>query len=236
MSEPESLFTKTLDFRCSDLGKEATLVLTFNSDDTPGIYKTVFPTALKVTTFLESGNFNFRFVYKSLLGFSRAQVSRGDVVEPPETSIPVGIGQETTLIKKDDAYEFSKPQSITMGTQIVAQNFTGEKQNIGVGFFADTPIDPPLTMLVFKGVGNTSNARIDFIPVLRVFIVTDFKQSEVMKNQVSTPALFNENLAELDDETVWRVTYDKATGEFKIKKDEEKSSPHEVEDEAKQDL
>jgi len=215
------VYTRSLDFRCNDLGKKAILVLTFNSDDIPDIYKTVFPTALKVTTFPESGNYNFKFKYKSLLGFTRAQVSRSDSVEPASTYIPVDVGHETTLTKEDDAYHFSKPQSITKDTQIVAENLTGEKQNIGVGFFADTPMDPPLTTLLFKGVGNKSSAQIEFTPVLRCFIVSGYKEGEVLKGPIGTP-LFSEDLSQLDEETVWRVTYDNATGEFTIKIKEDK--------------
>jgi len=40
-------FTRTLTFRSSELGTDATLVLTFNDDEIPGIYKTTFPTAFK---------------------------------------------------------------------------------------------------------------------------------------------------------------------------------------------
>ena len=40
-------FTATFNFRSNNLGKDSTLILTFNDDSTPGIFKDVFPTAFK---------------------------------------------------------------------------------------------------------------------------------------------------------------------------------------------
>jgi hypothetical protein len=36
-------FTRTLNFKCYDLGKDANFILTFDSEEIPGIYKDVFP-------------------------------------------------------------------------------------------------------------------------------------------------------------------------------------------------
>jgi hypothetical protein len=45
-------FSVTLHFRSKDLGKDSTLVLTFDDDKTiPGIYKDIFPTAFKYVCF-----------------------------------------------------------------------------------------------------------------------------------------------------------------------------------------
>jgi len=40
-------FAVTMNFRCKDLGKESTLVLTFDDEAIPGIFRDVFPTAYK---------------------------------------------------------------------------------------------------------------------------------------------------------------------------------------------
>jgi hypothetical protein len=40
-------FIRKLNFKSYDLGEKATLVLTFDSETIPGIYKDVFPTAFK---------------------------------------------------------------------------------------------------------------------------------------------------------------------------------------------
>jgi hypothetical protein len=40
-------FTRTLNFKSHDLGKRVVLILTFDSEKIPGIYKDVYPTAFK---------------------------------------------------------------------------------------------------------------------------------------------------------------------------------------------
>jgi len=208
-------FTRTLNFQVNNLGKEATLVLTFDDDKTPGIYKTVFPTALKVTSFAEKGNYNFRLVYHADLGFTRAQVA-GGIVEPASTYIPIDIGHKTTLTKHDNVYEFTNPAKIPKPKQIVAQNLSGEKEDIGVGFFDSSLEDPPSTVLVFPKVGNTSSTQCEFHPVLRGYIVSDYQESQLITGQVSSPVIFKENLTDLEPKTKWRLTYSNSNGEYHI--------------------
>jgi hypothetical protein len=64
-------FIRKLNFKSYDLGTKATLVLTFDSEKIPGIYKDVYPTA-------------FKCVYSSLLSqriqviFDQSHFVRGD--------------------------------------------------------------------------------------------------------------------------------------------------------------
>jgi hypothetical protein len=211
-------FIRKLNFKSYDLGVKATLVLTFNSDTIPGIYKDVFPTAFKVTSFGEKGGYGFQATYKAQLGFTRAQLTGDNKVEPASTYIPINVGEKTKLTKDGSTYSFSTPTDIKPSKQIVAQNDTRGRENIGVGFFVGSPENAPSTILFFKDVGSTSSAQVQFTPILRGYITTDYQETEILRGQVASPVLFNRDLTQLEEETTWKITYNAGSGVFQIEK------------------
>ncbi|KAM6494840.1 hypothetical protein JOM56_009463 [Amanita muscaria] len=213
-------FTRTLTFRSNKLGRDSVLVLTFDDSSIPGIYHTVFPTAFKVSAFGADGADEFTVTYKSQLGFTRAQIDGGTVV-PASTYIPINVGQKTVLTKRNDPaiYSFSIPEDIVPSTdQMVAQNNTDGKENIGVGFFT-RPDRGPSQMLVFEGVGSGSSVQSEFTPILGGYITSDYKETAILRGQISTPVLFKENLVKLPPLTNWRVEYNAGSGVYAIKRD-----------------
>ena len=40
-----------------------------------------------------------------------------------------------------------------------------------------------------------------------------------MRGQVTSPILFNENLTQLEESTIWRITYNAGSASFEIKKE-----------------
>jgi len=214
-------FTRTLTFRCKDLGRDSTLLLTFNDEAIPGMYRDVFPTAFKVAMFGATGSYEFKVVYNSEFGFTRAQIN-GGIVVPASVYTHIDVGQETTLTKKGSpaVYSFSKPQPIVPPTtEVVAINGTDTRENIGVGFF-DSPDGAPTAVLVFTNVGPASKVQPEFIPILRGYITPDYQEGEIMKGQITPPILFTENLVRLDQDTYWKLTYNEGTGVYKIVRDE----------------
>jgi len=210
-------FTRTLTFRSNNLGKDSTLVLTFDDMAIPRIYEDVFPTAFKVTAFGEEGFYEITVTYVAEFGFTRAQMT-GGVVVPASTNIHIDVGQQTTLTKRGspEVYSFSKPQSIVPPTdQMVAINGTDMRENIGVGFY-DRPDRAPITVLVFERVGSGSKVQTEFIPILGGYITSDYQGNVILKAPISTHPLFKENLVELDRDTYWRITYNKGSGAYKI--------------------
>jgi len=211
-------FIRKLNFKSYDLGTKATLVLTFDSEKIPGIYKDVYPTAFKVTSFGATGGYGFQATYKSQLGFTRAQISGENKVEPASTYIPINVGEKTKLTKDGNTYSFSTPTSIKPSQQIVAQNDAPGRENIGIGFFTSTPDYPPSTVLFFKDVGSTSSAQVQFTPILRGYITTDYQETEILRGQISSPVLFNRDLTQLEEESNWKITYNAGSGIFTIDK------------------
>jgi hypothetical protein len=211
-------FVRKLNFKSYNLGSKATLVLTFDDEKIPGIYKDVFPTAFKVTEFAATGAYGFQAKYKAQLGFTRAQISSDNKVEPASTYIPINVGEKTKLTKDGNSYSFSTPTDIKPSQQIVAQNEAPGRENIGVGFFVGSPEDAPSTILLFQGVGSTSSAQVQFTPILRAYITTDYQETQILRGQVTSPILFNRDLTQLEEETNWKITYNAGSGKFQIDK------------------
>jgi len=219
MSEP---FIRKLNFKSHNLGKKATLVFTFDSQRIPGLYKDVFPTAYKVTSFGEYGDFGFQLTYKSQLGFTRAQISGDNKVEPASTYIPINLGEKTKLLKDGNKYSFSAPADIRPSEQIVAQSEAPEGENIGVGVFDGSPGNPPSTVLVFKDIGlhsssSRSSAQLQFAPILRGYNITDYQETEIVRGQIPGN-IFDRDLTQLEEETDWKITFNAGSGIFYIDK------------------
>jgi hypothetical protein len=106
------------------------------------------------------------------------------------------------------------------------------------GFFTSTPDYPPSTVLFFKDVGygssfpsailfsflqptlhsSTSSAQVQFTPILRGYITTDYQETEILRGQIASPVLFNRDLTQLEEESNWKITYNAGSGIFTIDK------------------
>lgn len=89
------------------------------------------------------------------------------------------------------------------------------KEDIGVGFVEKEGKDPK-TALVWRGVGDQERLNVQFTPTLRGYIGTNYKENSLIKDQIETNRLFEENLAHLEENTSWVITYDHASGSFSI--------------------
>ena len=109
-----------------------------------------------------------------------------------------------------------------------------------LGYFAHTADYPPSALLFYKGVrygilfpsailtnlqlfvhSAGSSVQAKFQPILRAYIVSDFRENELLTRRVSSPVLFDYDLAALRGDTYLKLTYDQGTKEFKIVLDPE---------------
>jgi len=213
-------FVRNLVFRSRDLGRDSIFVLTFDDPRIPGIYNTVFPTTFKVTAFGLEGPYDFSVTYVQRLGVTRAVINRGLVV-PAATYTEINVGEKTELSKSGEPliYKFSTPQTISPPSKhYVATNTTNALENIGVGFF-ERADRAPAQILVFENVGAGSSAQFEFTPILRAYVTSDFKESAVLRAQMSSPVLFQENLVNLPENTDWMLIYNKNSGIYKVERD-----------------
>lgn len=66
--------------------------------------------------------------------------------------------------------------------------------------------------------GRSSNSfSIKFNPILSVYAVSDYQESEILRGEVNSPVLLRVNVAELPNGTnAWKLGYDFSTGKFRL--------------------
>ncbi|KAG2029946.1 hypothetical protein BDR03DRAFT_975278 [Suillus americanus] len=209
-------FVRKLSFESNDLGIDVDLLLTFDDQPIADLYKKYYPSAFAVRKFGAKGPFRADVIYRSQLAFTKVVISQ-DVIQSASTEVPINVGESTILTKEAEVYRFSDPKtdSLVPKKNIQCTNNAPFKEDIGVGFI-EKKGNAPKTALVWRGVGHGQKLNAEFTPVLRGYIGTDYQENSLIKGQVETDRLFEENLAALDEHTTWAITYDPSTGVLSI--------------------
>lgn len=205
-------FVRNLSFQTKDLGREATLLLTFDSD-VKGIYQTCFPAVCWLTTFGQTGSYRMHVTYTSQLAFSRPQVADGNIIDA-ETCMEINDSEKTTLTQKNCVFQFTNPVKGDPG-YLEIQNNTGSIQDITLGFMSPRDL-MPRPILYFKEVEDASNITTQFTPILRAYITSDYQHTTILQGAIDTPAIWEQNLAALSGSTTWNLKRDPSTGHYKI--------------------
>ncbi|KAG2140321.1 hypothetical protein BD769DRAFT_1662859 [Suillus cothurnatus] len=211
MSRP---FTRHLAIQSNDLGKEVTIMLAFINDNMQGLYQDCFPAVWNVSKFGKTGAYSFQVTYTNQLAFSKPQITTDGTFISAETSVQVNIGQKTTLTQNYDVYHFSPPQPGFPGF-VQAVNNTGIIQDIVVGFLNKGDFMPTPT-LYFDDVGDGSYITAQFIPVLRVYIMSDYQGTTILRDAIETPAIWTQDLTGLAEHTTWNLKRDAFSGRYTL--------------------
>ncbi|KAG2138695.1 uncharacterized protein EDB93DRAFT_1106270 [Suillus bovinus] len=207
-------FVKQLNFESNDLGIDFDLLLTFDDQSIPNIYQDYYPSAFVVRKFGADGHYRSSISFSSQSAFTKVDLSSG--VIQYVTGVAMQPGQTTTLTEEGDAYHFSTPQTNPAVTNIQCINNAPSEEDIGFGSIT-VDWNTANTALVWLGVGQGQTVNVEeFKPILRGYICTDFKENTLIKSPIETDRLFEQNLAALEDNTTWNITYDPATGVFSI--------------------
>ncbi|KAG1724084.1 uncharacterized protein EDB91DRAFT_144090 [Suillus paluster] len=206
------LFIRNLSFQCNDLGKESTLLLTFDAD-MKGLYQDFFPVVWRVSKFGKTGPYRMLATYTSQLAFSIPQVVSGNIVDA-ETCVKINDGEITTLTDVNDVFHFSPPKAGITGV-LQAANKTGAIQDMAIGFMNPGDLMPK-PALFFNEVGDGSNVTARFTPVLRAYITSDYQETAILRGAIDTPAIWSKNLAALPESTIWNLKRDPANGHYSI--------------------
>ncbi|KAG1778273.1 hypothetical protein EV702DRAFT_1196279 [Suillus placidus] len=135
------VFTRNLTFQSNNLGKEATLMLTFDGD-MEGLYKDFFPVVWKATKFGKSGPHRAQATYTSQLAFSKPQVMNGNIIDTL-TCVKINVSEKTSLTEANEVYSFSSPVVGVKGV-LQAVNNTEAVQDIAVGLWpSSSPVLSP---------------------------------------------------------------------------------------------
>ena len=211
-------FVRNLTFRCENLGAPADLVLTFDDQPIPGIYKDYYPSAFAVRKFPAEDKYYTTVTYRAQLAFTKVIVSN-DIIQGASTEKAIGLGQLTKLTKSDDIFRFSEPvaDSTVPKKNIACQNDAPFKEDIGIGFIPQQGADA-ITSLLWQGVGSGYKLNAEFTPVMRGYIGTGYQANAVIRGQISSGEVFKQDLAGLPENTNWKLDWDPATGRFSIER------------------
>ncbi|KAG8736739.1 hypothetical protein FRC10_008981 [Ceratobasidium sp. 414] len=193
--------TKTLNFYTYGLQKDTTVMLMFQPPSNVKLYRDQFPVVWKVITFRAGGHAKASVKYVARLAFGYAQTS-GDM-----SSITGSAGDK----------RFG-PTTKREGTKLlVCKNNTDQRANLSIGFVKGDGIDQRFEpTLVWMGVGSKSNITAQFTPILTAYVTRDYQESQLLRGEVETDAIWTQNINEIDDVTGWNFTEDDSSGSFVI--------------------
>lgn len=207
------LFTRNLTFKSNNLSKKVTLMLTFDSD-MDGLYEDFFPVVWKAITFEKSGQCTARATYTSQLFFSKLQVVDGNIIDS-ETCVKINVGEKTSLTEVGGVCRFSLPLAGRAGV-LRAVNNTGAIQDIAVGFMTEGDCYMPTPALYFNDVGDNSHVTVKFTPILRAYITSDYRETDIIQSAMDTSAIWTEDLTALSEDTTFNLTRDSNTGHYML--------------------
>lgn len=207
MASPGTI-VRNLTFQSNDLGRNTTIVLAFDAD-VDGLYDTIYPVVWKVLTFHKSGLCRFDVTYTNDLALSEADIADENLVQTG-ANFKLKPGQQTTLTLEDDSEAatlcFSPPVDGTSG-YLTAENKTGLVQDLAVGFF-DPINSSPVPTLFFKEVEDGSNVAAQCKPVLRIYVESDYQETEVLVDPIDSTAIWEQDLHQLFRNTTFNLGRD----------------------------
>ncbi|KIK40135.1 hypothetical protein CY34DRAFT_807502 [Suillus luteus UH-Slu-Lm8-n1] len=206
-------FTRNLTFQSNDLGKDATLALTFDVD-TNGMYDEFFPVVWKVFPFWKNGSYRSQATYTNQLAFFKPQVAWDNSIIDALACVELNVGEKTSLTEANDVYSFSRPVA---GIKDVLQavNNTEDVQDIAVGFMTRGDLKPKPS-LYYPEVGDGSPIMAQFNTVLRAYITSNYQENAILREPIATFELWSHDLAALPENTTWNLKYDSSSGRYTI--------------------
>ncbi|KAG1782346.1 hypothetical protein EV702DRAFT_377156 [Suillus placidus] len=224
---PPGAIVRNLTFQSNDLGRETTILLAFDTE-VEGLYDTVYPVVWKVFTFPKKGSRKFVVTYTNDLAFAEADITDENHVNTHAT-FQLKPGQQTTLTLEDDSdsddLSFSPPvDGAHINGYLTAENKTGLVQDLAFGFFTPSMMQQmlmhtrPAPVLFFKEVENGRNATAQWKPVLRVYLESDYRETEVLVNAINSAAIWEQDLHLLFRNTIFNLERDTKTGRCTLTK------------------
>ena len=100
------------------------------------------------------------------------------------------------------------------------------------------PSYPPSTLWLYKDVGYVnsffsailfsflqsfnhsagSTLHFGFNYILRGYVTSDYQEGEILRGQVNSPIIFQEDITKLEEVTHWKITCDPSSGVYAIQR------------------
>ncbi|KAG1865110.1 hypothetical protein C8R48DRAFT_706065 [Suillus tomentosus] len=243
MSTAPGTIVRNLTFQSENLGRETTILLVFDTD-MEGLYDTIYPVVWKAITFPARGSYSYDVTYTDNFAFSKADIGHDNLVRTFR-HFELKPGQKTTLSLKDNNKTRFSPPVNAIKDYLTAENETGFLQDLAVGFYnpskaimaepellffkedgewkqlqnpSKATMTRPDPMLFFKEVKDGGKATAQWKPVLRIYVESDYQETEVLVNAIKGTAILEQDLRRLFRNTVFNLERNTLTRRFKLTK------------------
>ncbi|KAG9096234.1 hypothetical protein FS749_008865 [Ceratobasidium sp. UAMH 11750] len=210
--------SKTLNFYTYGLQKDTTVMLMFQPPSTSKLFRDQFPVVWKIINFRAGGHSKATVKYVARLAFGYAQTDDNNLVDSAAW-VEVMSGDMSSITGAAGDKRFG-PTTKREGTKLlVCKNNTDQRANLSIGFVKGDGIGQRYEpTLVWTGVGSKSNITAQFTPILTAYVTRDYKESQLLRGEVETDAIWSQNINEIDDVTGWNFLEDDSNGSFIIER------------------
>ncbi|KAG8813997.1 hypothetical protein FRC17_001339 [Serendipita sp. 399] len=169
--------------------------------------------AFRVVSFPAGSRASKALTYTNQLAFTSPEVSSGNLIGASHSSVAIAVGQKTSLTSSSGHYQFSDPTS-GESNYLIANNSCNDTQNMCL---AAVNHNVPQAILYFDNVGQGTDVKTQFHPVLSAYITSDYQETEILKNTADIQKIWIRNLSELPENTTWIFEHDPRSGSYSLR-------------------
>ncbi|KAH9475690.1 hypothetical protein JR316_0011249 [Psilocybe cubensis] len=206
--------TRTLEFEYSDLTKPYQLMLMFEPMAEGKLYTEMFPICWKVLRLSKENSGVAKVVYTSQTGLMVPQTDCGNMICAGNAR-PCETGQICTLKTDNDGDNYLEQATAGAEGIIQCKVESSFPATVAFGIFNQkkTALEPLFT---WKDIPKGDRLSIKVTPVLKIYAVSNYQETEVVKSDVFSDSLFKENILTLPSLSRWTVSVDNNTKAIKI--------------------
>ncbi|KAH9475688.1 hypothetical protein JR316_0011247 [Psilocybe cubensis] len=205
---------RQLTFRADNLGKQIDLMLVFTPPAEGKLYSDLYPVCWKVLRFHSSGLSGATVHYSASTAFVSPQKDTDNIVSAYNVE-SCETGQLCALMTNEKGNNYLTKAAVGSKGVVQCKIQTSTPAEIAFGLFNQdkTTVSP-----VFKwtGLGIGSTLAVRLTPILRIYAVSDYQASEIIKGDLHSEVKFEKDLMTLSHETTWNIIRDPVSKEIKI--------------------
>ncbi|KAG8698598.1 hypothetical protein FRC08_005813 [Ceratobasidium sp. 394] len=209
--------TKTLSFFSNDLQRDVTLLFTFQSPESSGLYRDLFPVVWKHPKFQARGHSKATISYAPRLAFGFEQTDDDNQVTASEWVDIIG-GDATSLVGTEDKKYFGPVTHNPNTKRVTCENQTDGLTNLNLGLVKGQDVNERFeAIFLWKDLQRGISASAEFIPILQARAVKDYVEgSEILNEKPENEPIWTQNLNELGEVTAWKLVENSENGTFSI--------------------
>ncbi|KAH9475689.1 hypothetical protein JR316_0011248 [Psilocybe cubensis] len=221
---------RKLTFVSKNLGKDIDLMLMFEPPKLGELYTDLYPVCWKVLQFSASNISTAVALYTADTAFMKED----------DSNIVSALNVQKCQVREPNYDKFAYPQSHSIHSgwrdMLVDDQHQGKQlpycarsrypgliqckiqstkpADVAFGIVGkDQSVSP---IFKWNGLAVDSNLAVKLSPVLKIYGVSDYQSSEILRGDVTTEELFNQDLTKLPHESTWNVVRDPSSLQLKI--------------------